>query len=159
MNPDESSPAQPASLTAPHRVTLSPYVNEQFPNWEELLSAHDVARLTRRPRWALLSLALIGRFPRKRRFHGRGIGWLRTDVIRWLAKDLRTTQCHSNSPAIARSRVARQGMLALEHSRSPHTVRKKPSACINSKRGSSDVEPCSPSPQTSSQVFAGSSRR
>src|SRR3984885_9806933 len=94
MNSDESSPLQLASPPAPHRVSLSPYVNEQFPSWEELLSAHDVARLTRRPRWVVLSLSLLGRFPRKRRFHGRGIGWLRSDVVRWLSKDLRAITCH-----------------------------------------------------------------
>jgi predicted DNA-binding transcriptional regulator AlpA len=72
----------------PKDVALSPYVNERFPAWEELLSAHDVARLTRRPRWVLASLILLRQFPRKRRYHGRGIGWLRSDVLSWLTKDL-----------------------------------------------------------------------
>jgi predicted DNA-binding transcriptional regulator AlpA len=85
MNSDKSSPITPAPPAASHRVSLSPYVNEQFPIWEEMLSAHDVARLTRRPRWMVLSLALLGRVPRKRRFHGRDIGWLRSDVVRWLS--------------------------------------------------------------------------
>ena len=114
MNSDKSSPITPAPPGASHRVSLSPYVNEQFPNWEEMLSAHDVARLTRRPRWMVLSLALLGRFPRKRRFHGRAIGWSRSDVLTWLRKDLRTTQCHINPVAVARSRVARQGLLPLD---------------------------------------------
>ena len=70
-------------------VELSPWVNERSPAWEQLLSAHDVARLTRRPRWILQGLALFGRFPRKRRYHGRQIGWLRSDVAHWLAEDLR----------------------------------------------------------------------
>ena len=69
MNSEESPPVQPAPLAASYRVSLSPYVNEQFPNWEEMLSVHDVARLARRPRWMVLSLALLGRFPQKRRFH------------------------------------------------------------------------------------------
>jgi predicted DNA-binding transcriptional regulator AlpA len=86
MNSDESSPVQLASPAASCRVSLSPYVNEQFPNWEELLSAHDVARLTRRPRWVLASLTLLGRFPRKQRFHGRDIGWLKADVIAWICR-------------------------------------------------------------------------
>src|SRR3989440_11502124 len=81
---DERAPC----AASPDRVTLSKWVNERFPAWEQLLSAHDVARLTRRPRWIVLSLAMVGRFPRKRRFHGRGIGWLRSDVVHWLAKDL-----------------------------------------------------------------------
>src|ERR1700727_4082349 len=95
MNSEESSPVpQPVSRVASHRVSLSPYVNEKFPNWEELLSAHDVARLTRRPRWMVLSLALLGRFPRKRRFHGRSIGWVRCDVVLSVSKDLRAITCH-----------------------------------------------------------------
>ena len=154
MNSEDSpTPVIPA---AADRVRLSPFVNERFPNWEELLSAHDVARLTRRPRWMVLSLALLGRFPRKRRFHGRGIGWLRSDVVRWLAKDLRTTQCHTNPAAVTRSRVARQKVLPLEQ---PHCSRadgKGLGTCIDSKNGSGRVDPLSPSYQTSSQTFARS---
>ena len=45
MKPDESSPVAPAPLTASHRVSLSPNVSEQLPNWEELFSAHNVARM------------------------------------------------------------------------------------------------------------------
>jgi predicted DNA-binding transcriptional regulator AlpA len=98
MNSDESLPVQPASAAASHRVSLSPYVNERLPNWEELLSAHDVARLTRRPRWMLTSMVFLRRFPRKRRYHGRGIGWLRSDVIHWLGKDLRAANDSEFSP-------------------------------------------------------------
>jgi predicted DNA-binding transcriptional regulator AlpA len=93
MSPEDSTPAQRApSAAVSKNVTLSPWVNEQFPAWERLLSAHDVARLTRRPRWWLLSMAVIGQFPRKQRFHGRGIGWLRCDVLHWLAKE-RSGRC------------------------------------------------------------------
>ena len=89
----EASPT-PVIPAANDRVRLSPFVNERFPNWEEILSAHDVARLTRRPRWAVLGLALLGRLPRKHRFRGRRIGWLRSDVIHWLSQDLQATPCH-----------------------------------------------------------------
>jgi predicted DNA-binding transcriptional regulator AlpA len=116
MNSEQSSPVQPAPLAASHRVSLSPYVNERFPNWEELLSAHDVARLTRRPRWLVLSLTLLGRFPRKRRYHGRGVGWLRSDVIHWLTRDLRTLRCNAHSEAL-RTRGIRQLPLPLERTR------------------------------------------
>lgn len=44
MKPDESSPVMPAPPAASHRVSLSPDVNEQLPNWEELFAAHNVAR-------------------------------------------------------------------------------------------------------------------
>ena len=106
MNSEESStPVIPATAD---RVRLSPYVNERFPNWEEILSARDVARLTRRPRWVVLSLALLGRLPRKRRFRGRRIGWLRSDVIQWLSKDLRASP-YARGPAQAvHGRIARQ---------------------------------------------------
>lgn len=65
-------------------ITLSKWVNERFPPWDQLLSAHDVARLTRRPRWILLGMVLLGRFPRKHCFHGRRIAWLRRDVLDWM---------------------------------------------------------------------------
>src|SRR5260221_14246797 len=133
MNLEES--LRPATPAAADRVSLSPYVNEQFPNWEELLSAHDVARLTRRPRWMVLGLALLGRFPRKRRFHGRGIGWLRSDGVRWLGKDLRTTQCHTNPSAVTRSRVMRERGLPLERGCTPHTVRKRLGSFLDSNGG------------------------
>jgi predicted DNA-binding transcriptional regulator AlpA len=65
-------------------VSLSKWVNEKLPAWNEILGAHEVARLTRRPRWILGALALVGRFPKPQRFHGRAIGWHRRDVQRWL---------------------------------------------------------------------------
>ena len=125
MNSKEPSPVQPASPSASYRVSLSPYVNEPLPNWQELLSAHDVARLTRRPRWVVLSLALLGQFPRKYHFHGRGIGWLRSDVLTWLGKDLCPTQCHANHAAVARTRCARHGSLPLESTHDSRTAHRR----------------------------------
>src|ERR1700733_1550169 len=113
MNSEQSSPVLPASSVASHRVSLSPFVNEPLPNWEELLSAHDVARLTRRPRWMVLSLALLGRFPRKHRYHGRNVGWLRSDVLTWLSRDLRVLRCHTPPAVYARLHNVRQGLLPL----------------------------------------------
>jgi hypothetical protein len=71
-----------------NRVTISPWVNEPIPDLREILCARDVARLTRRPGWILFGLALIGRFPRKRRYRGRPIGWQRLEVLDWLTKGL-----------------------------------------------------------------------
>jgi predicted DNA-binding transcriptional regulator AlpA len=65
---------------------LSPWTNEEFPRWSDLLTTHDVARLTRRHVWLISALALIGRFPKRTRFHGRGIGWNRHDVHDWMAR-------------------------------------------------------------------------
>src|SRR5690349_25122285 len=67
-------------------VPLSPWVNERFPSWNEILTSHDVARLTRRHRWILAALSLVGHFPRKLRFRGQSIGWLRSDVDGWLGR-------------------------------------------------------------------------
>ena len=70
------------------RVSLSPWVNEPLPPFQELLSAHDVARLTRRPRLVISGLVLLRRFPKKRCYRGRQVGWLRSDVLDWLSRDL-----------------------------------------------------------------------
>ena len=103
------------TATAPCcNVVLSPWANEPLPAWEELLSAHDVARLTRRPRWALASLVLLGRFPRKCRYHGRGIGWLRSDVLSWLTKELEAGACRAEAASLARRRIGRRRSLSLE---------------------------------------------
>jgi hypothetical protein len=101
MSPQDFCPEQRApSGASSNNVTLSPWVNERFPPWEQLLSAHDVARLTRRPPWLLASLTLLGCFPRKCRYRGRGIGWLRADVLRWQARQLRG--CHTSVPPAGR---------------------------------------------------------
>ncbi len=73
-------------------VTLARWVNEPLPPVQELLSAHNVARLTRRPKLVISSLILLGRFPKKRRYRGRQVGWLRSDVLDWLARDIATAE-------------------------------------------------------------------
>ncbi len=115
MRSGDSSPAPPGSAAAlSSNVVLSPFVNEPFPAWDELLSAHDVARLTRRPRWVLASLTLLGRFPRKCRYHGRGIGWLRSEVLSWLTQELEAPRYRPEAIAIARRRPACQAPSPLE---------------------------------------------
>jgi predicted DNA-binding transcriptional regulator AlpA len=131
MHSDNCSPAQSASPGATRRVCLSPYINEPLPNWEELLSAHDVARLTRRPRWVVLSLSLLGRFPRKHRYHGRSIGWLRSDVVAWLARDLRVLRCHTLPAGNARSQSALQRALPLGFARHSYAARMDLRNCMN----------------------------
>src|ERR1700741_1030709 len=112
MSSDSSLASQVTATASSRNVALSPWVNEPLPAWDELLSAHDVARLTRRPRWVLLSLMALRRFPRKHRFHGRAIGWLRNDVLEWMAKDLRVAGCQA-APQLRR-RPARQMGLPLQ---------------------------------------------
>jgi predicted DNA-binding transcriptional regulator AlpA len=67
-------------------VLLPEWVNEKLPALDQILSAHDVARLTRRSRWVVYALTLLGRFPRRQRFRNRAIGWTRHDVVTWLAE-------------------------------------------------------------------------
>jgi predicted DNA-binding transcriptional regulator AlpA len=133
MNSDDSLSAQRMAPAAPSRsVTLSPWINEQFPDWEQLLSAHDVARLTRRPRWMLAGLTFVGRFPRKSRYHGRAIGWLRSDVLTWLAKDLHLARLHG-TPIVGCSCNARQGQLPLGWVAGLHIARRRRRSCMDLK--------------------------
>jgi predicted DNA-binding transcriptional regulator AlpA len=140
MSSDASLAPQAIASASSRNVVLSPWVNEPLPAWEELLTAHCVARLTRRPRWVLVSLVLLGRFPRKCRYHGRGVGWLRSDVLSWRTKELEMGGCRAEAASIARRRISRQGSLPLECAY-PCTARRG--------RG-----PCCPSP-----TRAGNSRQ
>jgi hypothetical protein len=157
MKPDETSPVTPAAPASSRRVSLSPYVNGEFPNWEELFSAHDVAQLTRRPHYMGLSLALLGRFPCIRRFYNRGIGWLRSEVLRWLTRDPRTTHYRANPAPVARSRAAPPG-LALEQTHLARTVCKNLGTCMDSS-GSTGVDPLRSPHQIPFQIFARSAHR
>ena len=67
------------------RVFISKWVNEKIPGSDQILTAHDVARLTRRRRWILSTLTILGKFPKKQRFQGRYLGWRRSDIDQWLS--------------------------------------------------------------------------
>jgi hypothetical protein len=110
MRDDSAQLSRADQKTVPH-VTLSRWINEPYPPLTELLSAHDVARLTRRPRWLLVGLELIGRFfPERRGFEeelsaggGRmcSSGWRelsRTSAIR-RARPNRVCEDSLDSPA------------------------------------------------------------
>ena len=90
-------------------VSLSPWLNEMPPSLNKLLSSHEVARLTRRHRWVLCTLALLGRFPKQQRFHGRTVGWAKQDVMRWLAE---SAPCVCS---VARARHRRTGPASPPH--------------------------------------------
>jgi predicted DNA-binding transcriptional regulator AlpA len=64
-------------------VHLPRWVNEPLPDLRAILSASEIARLTHRPRWLLLGLAAIGRFPKRRTHSGKPVGWHRADVLDW----------------------------------------------------------------------------
>lgn len=82
-NTPESVAASSASCRS-EDVSLSKWVNEPLLPWTEILSPDEVVRLTRRHRWMLRLLTLLGRFPPVLRLRGRVIGWLRNDVEQWL---------------------------------------------------------------------------
>ncbi len=98
-------------------VTISPWVNEPLPNIQWILGSRDLARLTRRPRWELFGLALIGKFPCKKRYRGRPVGWCRAEVLEWMTRELAVvseTQERLNAPRRCARRHARQQCLPLE---------------------------------------------
>ena len=67
------------------RARLSKWINEPCPEWTTLLTAREVAKLTRRPRCLLSALAFLGRLPPPKRYRGKALGWQRRDIERWLA--------------------------------------------------------------------------
>ncbi len=93
MDATESIPALPIAQAGRGRVLLSKWVNEKFPAWSEILSAHEVARLTRRCQWVVHTLTILGRFPKRQRFHDRALGWAKHDVLKWLAENAESQQC------------------------------------------------------------------
>lgn len=103
--------------TRPPAVRISPWVNEPFPDVRGILCSRDLARLTRRPRWELFGLALIGKFPRKKRYRGRPIGWCRAEVLEWMTRELVVvpeTEERLNVPRRCTRRYTRQQCLPLE---------------------------------------------
>ena len=66
-------------------ISISRWVNEPLPQWDQILTAYDVARLTRRPAWLLSGLVLLKGLPKKRRYRGRNIGWLKSDILGWMS--------------------------------------------------------------------------
>lgn len=94
-------------------VSVSRWVNEPLPDVRGLLCSRDVARLTRRPRWVVVGLALVGKFPRRKRFHGRVVGWCRTEVLEWMARGMVVEEPREPAFRCARRRP-RQVCLPLE---------------------------------------------
>ena len=138
--------------TSVQRVSLSRWVNEPLPSCEELLTAHDVARLTRRPHWVLATLALLGRFPKKQRFHGRRIGWRRVDVLHWLASDGPVGNSAPHGHEASQAPVQRE--LELRHQRCRHRGTARP-RCSSLRRKRLDRAhwPSPPRPPGSKSAF------
>src|SRR5580693_7787171 len=108
------------SNTRAPAVSISPWVNEPLPDVRGILCSRDLARLTRRPRWELFGLALIGKFPPKKRYRGRPIGWCKSEVLEWITRELElavapeTQECLNAHRHCAR-RHTRQQCLPLEY--------------------------------------------
>ena len=113
MSIDKSGLRTITRSVTPEDVALSRWVNERFPTWNEILTSRDVARLTRRHRWLVTALSLVGHFPRKLRFRGRPIGWLRSDVDGWLGKD-RHVRGPCSKVRSARNRFRRHPCVGLK---------------------------------------------
>ena len=100
------------SSTPTAKIILSTRVNEHFPPLHQILSAHDVARLTRRHRWVLYALTILARFPKQQRIRGHAIGWRRSDIVGWLAD---RSDRHQDRPHGRCSALRRHKPLALEY--------------------------------------------
>lgn len=99
-----SGTVTPTSVLA-GTVSISKWVNEKYPTWDQTLTAHDAARLTRRHRWVLVALTLLGRFPKPQRFHGRRVGWGRREVEQWIVR-VRDERISTTSPGETASSTA-----------------------------------------------------
>jgi len=58
---------------------------ERIAGIDQVLSTHDVERITGKHRCTIYRWVLAGAFPQRRA--GGGCGWLRSDVERWLKGD------------------------------------------------------------------------
>jgi predicted DNA-binding transcriptional regulator AlpA len=70
-------PRKPATVDLANNRPL-----ERLPGIDQVLSTHDVERITGRHRCTIYRWVCAGTFPGKRA--GGGKGWLRSDVERWL---------------------------------------------------------------------------
>lgn len=91
----ESPSVAPTIIRAPQNLRLPRWVNEPLPDLRAILSASEISRLTRRPRWLLLGLAVLGQFPKQRTHCGKPVGWHRADVLDWLTQNM-TIDADSN---------------------------------------------------------------
>ena len=72
-------------LGKPHGEAPKRTCSERIAAIDQVLSTHDVERITGKHRCTIWRWVLAGTFPPKRA--GGGCGWLRSDVERWLQGD------------------------------------------------------------------------
>lgn len=123
------------TITRP-QVTLSRWVNETCPPWNDLLSARDVARLTRRHKWVVIGMSWCGLFPKPHRFRGKRVGWLKADVMEALTGNLHVSECRVGPGS--RKRHPRQACLPLE-CQMPCAKRRRSTAVMELPKTSADV--------------------
>lgn len=119
----ESSTVAPTTIRASQELRLPRWVNEPLPDLRALLSASEISRLTRRPRWLLLGLAVLGRFPKQRTHCGKPVGWHRADVLDWLTQNMTIEDARASELRTCRAARPRQACLPLEANTTPHPVR------------------------------------
>ena len=119
----ESCAVAPTIIRTSQDLRLPRWVNEPLPDLRALLSASEISRLTRRPRWLLLGLAVLGRFPKQRTHCGKPVGWHRADVLDWLTQNMTIEDARASEPRNCRSARPRQACLPLEANMNPHPVR------------------------------------
>jgi predicted DNA-binding transcriptional regulator AlpA len=100
--------------TTKGNVELPRWVNEPLLNVHEILSGHEISRLTRRPHWLLLGLAAIGQFPKRRTHCGKPVGWHRSDVLDWLTQHMAIEPDRQAAERTCRQSRPRQACLPLE---------------------------------------------
>jgi predicted DNA-binding transcriptional regulator AlpA len=98
MSTNSVQGASATAVGARQPVSISRWVNEPYPAWDLILTAHDVARLIRRSPWMLSGMVAIGQFPKKQRFRGKNIGWLKADILDWMARTHRNRVVSAAKP-------------------------------------------------------------
>lgn len=110
----ESSAVATTIIRTSHDLRLPRWVNEPLPDLRAILSASEISRLTRRPRWLLLGLAVFGQFPKRRTHCGKPVGWHRADVLDWLTQNMEIEEESAGTTSVCRSARPRQACLPLE---------------------------------------------
>ena len=117
----EAHSAEISVARASQDVYLTRWVNEPLPDLRAILSASEISRLTRRPRWLLLGLAVLGRFPKQRTHCGKPVGWHRADVLDWLTQNMAVEAASTLHSQDCRHARPSQACLPLEISHSRRT--------------------------------------
>lgn len=66
----------------PHQVR-----NDRIASLDQILTTRDVVTIVGHHRCTLFRWMSAGQFPRKHEVRGRKVGWLRSDIERWLSGD------------------------------------------------------------------------